>query len=175
MYRNHKRTVSNFVQQLLSFYFHHGFHASGCVYHLSFFSDLTCADVAHLAGYSCLLHSCHAVTTTNDGDGTLAGDLSQGVGNAQGTLGKRLKLKHAHGSIPHHSLHIRQGILEGLDGVGADVQTLEGNRVAGFRVNRTAGCAHRAETCPEESAKCPALHWSLVGNMSAVRFAIGAK
>lgn len=42
---------------------------------------LTCGDVAHLLCLACLLNCGHAVTTTDDGDAALGGQLSQQVSN----------------------------------------------------------------------------------------------
>jgi hypothetical protein len=42
---------------------------------------LTGGDVAHLLGLAGLLNSGHRVTATNDGDGALRSELSQGVSN----------------------------------------------------------------------------------------------
>ena len=52
-------------------------------------------------------------------------EFGKGLCHAICALGKGSKLKHAHGSIPDDGLGISQGPLEGLQGVGANVQSLQ--------------------------------------------------
>mmetsp|Transcript_2844 Transcript_2844/g.6236 ORF Transcript_2844/g.6236 Transcript_2844/m.6236 type:complete len:286 (+) Transcript_2844:1154-2011(+) len=86
-------------------------------------STTSSGDVAHLGGDASLLHSGHRVTATDDGDGTLGGDLSQLVGNAHSALGKLGELEHTHGAVPDHGLGVIQGLVEQLNGLGANVKT----------------------------------------------------
>lgn len=54
----------------------------------------------------------------------LGGEASQGVSDGEGALGEGLELEDTHGAVPHHRLGVRQLLLEQLDGLGADVQSL---------------------------------------------------
>lgn len=55
----------------------------------------------------------------------LAAELCQGFSNPEGTLGKLLILEDTHRAVPDDGLGVCQGPLEGLQGVRANVQTLQ--------------------------------------------------
>ena len=55
-------------------------------------------------------------------------ELSKSLSNAVGALGESRELEDPHGTVPDDGLGIAQGVLEGLQGVWADVQTLQRQR-----------------------------------------------
>ena len=81
-------------------------------------------DVTHLVCEASLLDGSDGVTTAHDGDSTGGGDVSQRLRDRVGSLGEGGELEHAGGSIPDHGLGGGQGVLDQLDGVRPDVQTL---------------------------------------------------
>ena len=74
-----------------------------------------------LVGKAQLLHRRRAVAAAHDGHGAA---VSQRLGHGPGAGGEVVKLKHAHGAVPHHGARALHGAAEGLDGVGTDIQAL---------------------------------------------------
>lgn len=55
----------------------------------------------------------------------LAAQFCQGLRHSKGALGELLKLKHTHGAVPDDGLGVSKSPLEGLQGVGANIQSLK--------------------------------------------------
>ena len=70
-------------------------------------------------GKAQLLHGCRAVAAAHDGGGAA---LGQGLGHGAGAAGETLKLKHAHGAVPHHGAGALDGVAEPFGGLRANVQ-----------------------------------------------------
>ena len=79
--------------------------------------------MAHLVGDTHLFHGSHGVTAADDRAAALGAQVGQGVGDAVGAGGELVELEHAHGAVPDHGLAVGQGFLEGLERIGADIQT----------------------------------------------------
>ena len=79
---------------------------------------------AHLVCEAGLLHGSDGVAAAHDGDGAGGGDVSQGLGDGVGALGEGGELEDAGGPVPDHGLGGRQRVLDELDGVRPNVQTL---------------------------------------------------
>mmetsp|Transcript_17435 Transcript_17435/g.23921 ORF Transcript_17435/g.23921 Transcript_17435/m.23921 type:complete len:249 (-) Transcript_17435:594-1340(-) len=82
----------------------------------------TGGDVGHLISKASLFHSGHGVATTNDGGSTLASQLSEGISNVEGALGKLLKFEHTHRAVPDDGLAVRQSLLDHLGGLRAVIK-----------------------------------------------------
>mmetsp|Transcript_26808 Transcript_26808/g.104106 ORF Transcript_26808/g.104106 Transcript_26808/m.104106 type:complete len:206 (-) Transcript_26808:940-1557(-) len=80
-------------------------------------------DVAHLLGQTGLLYSCNGVTSSDDSGDPISGELGEGVSDIESALGESLELEHSHGTIPDHSLALRELVLDHLRGLGAVVKS----------------------------------------------------
>jgi hypothetical protein len=79
--------------------------------------------VGHLLSDSGLLDGSNRVTSSNDGDASLGGEGGELVGNSDRSLGELGELKDTHGAVPDHSLGVIKGLVEDLNGLGANVES----------------------------------------------------
>lgn len=87
-------------------------------------STSTGRNVGELVLGAKLLGNSGGITTTNDDGGTVVAGLDTGVENGLGTVGKGVKLENTGGTVPQDSLGLANDLLEGLDGLGAGIETL---------------------------------------------------
>lgn len=64
-----------------------------------------------------------SVTTTDDDNGARLGSLDRSIESLLGGVGEGLQLEDTGGPVPEDGLGLGDGLLVGLDGLGADVQT----------------------------------------------------
>ena len=79
--------------------------------------------MGHLGGEAGLLDGGDGVTTANDGDAALAGELGEGGGNSVGALGEGVELEDTHGAVPDDGLAVSEASLELSDGLRSDIKT----------------------------------------------------
>jgi len=88
--------------------------------------------MGHLLSQASLLDGSDGITTTNDGNAALAGQISKSGGDGVSALSEGIELEDTHGAVPDDGLGISEGTLEGLDGLRPNV---EAHPVGGDLVN----------------------------------------
>jgi len=79
--------------------------------------------VAHLVGLAGLLDGSDGVSSTNDGAGSLGGDLLKNVNDRESTLGEGVELENSHRSVPDDCLAVGEGSSDLLGGLRSVVES----------------------------------------------------